>query len=316
MKCRKLLPIVIVLPLISGCIPSPKKPHFADVGQQVKFADFSANLTKKYEKCDINSTKPISSGNYKDEYRTHSLSLYLDQGKVRTKTESKNYIGLSAKYDKNNKIIHKEGRSGSYFYSKDKKNEKVTEDSERTSKSLQFQKVDGKAYCVTAEKSNKEISKLAEVTQEQTMEKILDADMKSILSEIGVSFTGLIEAYKNNMNEREKRSYTFYQNGNIFTLEENYVYSTELKEENLIYGTSEQKSDLKMQVDLTNGDYRFLVYYCSTYEIQYIENYYDIYKKGDSSKTKFEYSIETTYKYGDVSLKPFNTSDYAIIGEW
>ena len=312
MKKIKLLSLLAVIPMLASCGGKPGKPHFAKVGNEVKFEKFAEDAETTYMKANFMSEKALPSGVFKSKDGTYMSMkgtalgekfsmVSIENSNSQSKYDQKNAIlQTSLKREESAKIVSK----GSAIESSGKESSTI---------SYQVSKVEKKDCFVQATKEAKEfaVQAPASVKEAQVM---LDSTVKlGFLMELSEFGEG-INAYKA-ASDKEKKAYKFYENGKIFTIEASIEEEESHKdaEEKVDY-VVKGKSEVKFQLDLTDGAFKSVLWGSSkvTVEIKKDNTSYDgeIYKKGDVFEIETVMASETSYTAKDLTLKVFDLSGY------
>ena len=317
MKKIKLLALLAVVPMLASCGGKPSKPKFADVGKEVKFEKFTEDGEKAYMKMDFMKEKALGSGILKGKSQvyisTKGVARGLEFSFIQKESEQ-----IEAKYDQKNAIIQTSTKKeGGAAYDNVFAPGHIMEgsDSESSTVSLQFSKVDKKNSIVSATKEAKEYSVEYEIKDLKEAQKHFDGEMKGRLLNVLAQFGDAISEY-NSASEKEQKYYKFYENGNIFTIEasieENESHKVDGKVDYVVNG----KSEVKYQIDFTNGKFKSVAWGSieSTIEFKKDTEYNgQSFKAGDKMVSDTKMASEESFTAKDLTLKAFNLSDYTRI---
>jgi hypothetical protein len=190
------------------------------------------------------------------------------------------------------------------------------ESSEKSSATTSYQvsKVEKKSCLVAATKEAKEFAVQTPVENTKAAQEWLDMIVKMGLSSQLAEFSEAVLTYKS-APEKEQKAYKFYQNGNIFTIEatiedEESHKDAEEKVDYVVKG----KSEVKFQIDLTNGAFKTVLWGSSksSVEIKKDNTSYDdeSYNKGDVFEIEVVMSEEGSYTAKELTLKAIDLSGY------
>ena len=312
MKKIKLLPLLAVIPMLASCGSKPSKPSFAKVGNEVKAAKFAADLEKAGLKASFNQEKAMNSGLFKLDAREYYILEASTKKSGKGKVEMSTFDKFEYRHDKENKLAQ-----SSYDYAA---STVISSDSYSTNnveaykdqQGYQTTKSGKKTYLVDVSKEEKEYRLIKEVDKDNSVEKFLDAEIKERLGDCGVNMAETMAQYEM-AEEKVKKNYKFYENGNIFTIEVKYDDEEEVKDEGY---KVKAKVEQKVQLDLTEGKLKSK-YWLSTeasYEFsKAITMDGTHYEKGDSMTMKEQMSFDASFTEKAQNLKPFDLKGYVEV---
>lgn len=322
MKAKKLLPLLLVAPLLASCGGSKKvNPKFAKEGDKVELAAFNTAMNDAAKEGEF-------IGKSEEGYKLPSLvwttesQSSSDESVTRGKkaiSENNSYSEskYEGQYDSQNALYARSGKSSSTASQKTTSGLNVSQTTSGKVKTMrQAQSVDGKDYMVLANEVSKEYSKVTELSESVTASSYLDSYIKSEFgwAEMGIGILVLALEY---MSEQYAPYTALYQNDKVFTavydkLEENV--ETKDIEEKVVYTTTTHTFN-KYQLDYSKAD----VIKCVNYEEKEITVTYaqdeDDYAKGDVyKKVTKSYSVDVATKK-EVSLKAVDLSSFTKLGK-
>lgn len=312
MKKIKLLSLLAVIPMLASCGGKPGKPHFAKVGNEVKFEKFAEDAEKTYMKAIFMSDKVLPSGVFKvKEGSYYSMKGTLGGEKSSMlSTESKT---SESKYDQKNAILQTSLKREEAAKVVGKGTGIESSGKEASTTSLQVSKVEKKSCFVEVTKESKEFAVQTAATVKEG-QAILDSSVKTgLLMELS-DFGEAIETYKT-APEKEQKAYKFYENGKIFTIEASIEDNESHKgEDGKVDYVVTGKSEVKYQIDLTDGAFKKVLWGSlkSKVEIKKDGTSYDgeIYKKGDVFESEVVMAEESSYTAKDLTLKVFDLAGF------
>lgn len=314
MKKIKLLPLLLIVPMLSGCGDKPSKPSFAKVGEEVSAKQFTEAFQKELNKASFMNEKLLDSGIFKSDARR----LNINEGKKngsKPRAEIRENEKLEFKYDKENVLMEQVYDGGSSMVLKS--DESNMAESNEANQTMFFQKAkeNKKDYLVIAIKEDKEYDKVAALSKTVTAQKLLDTMMKASIAQAGQHIMSVVSEYPS-MDEEEQETYRFYKNGSIYTIEhEDELSDSKSKDGKLVY-VGEGKAEEKIQIDLTEGKLKAAYWINHEARIDYKRDD-EGFKKGDYIITKAQASHVASFVAKKVTLKAQDLSNYVRLGlDW
>ena len=314
MKKIKLLPLLLIVPMLSGCGDKPSKPSFAKVGEEVSAKEFTEAFQKELNKASFMNEKLLDSGIFKSDAR----GLNINEGKKngsKPRAEIRENEKLEVKYDKENVLMEQAYDGGSSMVLKSDESNML--ESSEANQTMFFQKAkeNKKDYLVVAIKEDKEYDKVAALSKTVTAQKLLDTMMKASIAQAGQHIMSVVSEYPS-MDEEEQETYRFYKNGSIYTIEhEEELSDSKSKDGKLVY-VGEGKTEEKIQIDLTEGKLKAAYWFNQEARIDYKRDD-EGFKKGDYIITKAQASHVASFVAKKVTLKAQDLSNYVRLGlDW
>lgn len=314
-KILKLLPFAVLLPTLVGCSANKiKKTEFQDVGEEITLEEFNKNYEEvKAENEFVKEDKLVSM--IKNSYSAHSDNYEnLRSGKLISKSEEKRINNSEEKYDVDHLISKSTTVENSSKNAKDSYGKSSSSSSSKKVSGVQ-QTISGEhVYFASIDHIRKEYGPYQVLDDDHKAEDVFDnwikfAGVNAMLQFIGYEYGGEDE-------EIQKR-YTYYQNGNIFTIQYDFEEEVENKstvgEEELLDSILTIKDHRKYQLDLTNGKFSFKGSEEYSSDIKY-ERSFDENIVGDSHSHKENRYFAVSFEAGSVSLKTTDLSKYVKIG--
>lgn len=325
MKKIKVLPLLLVAPLLTSC-GGKVTPKFAKEGDKVEESKWSDDMNAIKENYFINTSEGYHKPSFVEDYKSATEETEKIVRGKESLFEKKSYSEAKTKYqyDAANSILTSESKSSSKASGKDNSGEKFSsKGSSKSHYSRQKYAADGKEYCITADKEEKEISKYFDLSETFSITDALEYYMGWNCGGAYMSFAFGYIAYSIASDE-EKALYSFYENADTKAFTIAYEKKTENVEtkvgDDVIYTTTTVKI-WKYQIVL--GDNNKLDTYA--YEEDSVEETIkkDVQrhernlKSGDvySKVTKKAYSSKGKTK--DVKLQAMDVSDFKKLGsDW
>lgn len=320
MKAKKLLPLLLVAPLLASCGGSKKvNPKFAKEGDKVELAAFNTamNDAAKEGEFVLKSEEgyKLPSLVWTTESQSSSDESVTRGKKAISENNSYSESKYEGQYDSQNALYARSGKSSSTASQKTTSGLNVSQTTSGKVKTMrQAQSVDGKDYMVLANEVSKEYSKVTELSESVTASSYLQSYIKGQFSwaEMGIALLAAVAE-----TEQYAPYTSLYQNGKAFTvvydkLEENV--ETKDIEEKVVYTTTTH-TYYKYQLDYSKAD----VVKCVSYEevektVTYAQDE-DEYAKGDVyKKVTKSYSVDVATKK-EVSLKAVDLASFTKLGK-
>ena len=313
MKKSKLLLLVLVTPLLTGCGSSVKAPKFAKEGNEVAGDKFVEDFFNAFSSCAFAKTDALGSAEatikigYDDE-----IEWLRDGKKFSTKSEISSTDG-KYKYDAANAILNQSATSKGSESSKDKHaNSKVSE-SAKGEGSFEAAQVNGANYLVNVNKTAKEYSPLLLLEGDTTAAKALDSYVKMMMYSV-ISDMYITPASWAAKSDEEKAQYKFYENNNVFTwVREMKVENEETKVDDEVTKVYNETYTVKHQLDFTAGKLVYMFFSEDKESTEY-KKAQGSYAAGDVVKEVTKRSEEVHYNDKDVKLKAAKLDKFAAIG--
>lgn len=322
MKKSKLLLLVLVAPLLTGCGKSSvKAPKFAKEGDKVEFDKFVEDLQKAGESSAIAKTDtPLKSAVIKVSGEDLETSELERGGKSNSKSSEYTKSSGEYQYDATNAILREKSTVEVTETLKSGKTKMTVKQTTKRDNSSESAQVSGSNYVVDVDLAAKEYYPETLISGDVTAAKVLDEKVRYFGNMLMYSFymslpTGEWDYYT----DEEKAHWAFYENGNIFTFTyEDSVDKEEVKNtaDEVIYLDS-VKTSQKMQVDFTAGKMSFVSYYSyeSLTEFKLATYFGGVnYGAGDVLKAGLTSAGSYTWTEKDVSLKATDFSKLTALG--
>lgn len=310
-RLSKSLLVLVVAPLLVSCSGKMKAPEFADYGSKVDWSNFTASLEEAY----------LGSAHVQDDF-LKSLEIKKDyQSTLNTESKRNDKTVEISNSSTSNLELHKFDAKDSLYeidvnYSNNTKSKSSYgkgSNSESEQRVVMYQQnvVDGKSYVLSVDKTRKEYSKLAEIGDDMTAEKILDIAAKDSVSSVVNRFIPRVPTQVEA--EAEDTKYSLYVNNRVFTI--TYIDEDTVENKNtddVTLNTIVTKTEKIYQVNLT--DYSWS--YRSSEKTKTTRVYnltYDTHIQGDTS-IREEIAYETSYAVDkEFKLKPTDLSKYTRV---
>jgi hypothetical protein len=315
MKKSKLLLLVLVAPLLTGCGKSVKAPKFAKEGESVSGEKFVEDFVKAYESCAFAKEDALGS------LEIESSMAMSQEGKVtRGKTvieEGGYYISSTGKaqYDAAKSIYSSVAKMTTEQSSKSVAGKSTIKDVEKQDESYEPAQVSGANYVVLVDNVAKEYEPAALLEGDATAAKWVDAKVKSDASKVVSMMAMAIEEYAVETDEEEKAKYKFFESGNIFTLTySDKVENKEIKDgEDKVIRVENGSTEYKFQLDFTAGKLAYKYWMSSSEKVEYKAASSE-YGVGDISESSIKYSGDTKLNNKDLKLKAASLDKYTKLG--
>lgn len=322
MKKSKLLLLVLVAPLLTGCGKSSvKAPKFAKEGDKVEFDKFVEDLQKAGESSAIAKTDtPLKSAVIKGSGEMLGTSELERGGKSNSKSSEYTKSSGEYQYDATNAILREKSTVEVTETLKSDKTKKTVKETTKRDRSLESAQVSGSNYVVNVDLAAKEYYPETLISGEVTAAKVVDEEVRYFGTMMMYSFyMSLPIGYWDTYTDEEKARWAFYENGNIFTF--TYEYSLDKDEvknaaDEVVYLES-GKTSQKKQLDFTAGKMSFVEYSSIEYLTEFkLATRYDYvnYGAGDVLKTGTTTASSYTWTEKDVSLKATDFSKLTALG--
>lgn len=316
MKKFKVLPLLLVAPLLTSCGKSYKAPKFAKLGDSVAPETWNEKFNEA-----MDTVKLIPTGEEKfkslvavdDGGSQNDISVKRGKNVVESYSDYYKYK-TTHKYDSANLLFESAGKSESITSEKNSSGYKSETKSKTNSLSMkQVAKVEDKYHIVTVDEKLKSYTRYIETTEESKVD-----DFNSVIAmNVGLPFItiGLIYTSYEMQDEETKKDYTFYQNDKVFTVE--ILHKEENKEykvaDEVKYITNETQL-VRMQAQIISESKVKLVSYEETKTTKTYSVDYGDYYKGDVYERVYKTGSSYEVELKDVSLKAVDLSDYARLG--
>ncbi len=317
-KLTKILPFILIAPVLVGCGKNVKSPKFADLGNKLE----AAAWTEAAQKVILDSSL-----SKEDFLPSHVLKMERKQ-RVQQKTvfnkktifQYDDFLSASsnAKYDADNVLMSGSYQDETKFNIKDKHGKETENSKSKDTFNYQQTRVDDKDYVVYASNKFKEYNPVGEISEDNSAKKILDGEVKStIYSGLTDSLSYYYDEYDSGSDE-QKKLYSFYQNGNVFTIVYDYHSGVvEFTVGGKVIAKSQENTKIIIQADFTEGKFKSVYYLESTDVYDYLEDYQSngrFYPKGSHFERKDNSSEVSTAVAKSVKVKAVKLDKYAKIG--
>ena len=314
-KILKLLPFAVLLPTMVGCSANKiKKTEFQDVGEEITLKEFNENFEEvKAENEFVKEDKLVSM--IKNSYSAHADNYEnLRSGKLISKSEEKRINNSEEKYDVDHLISKSTTVENSSKNAKDSYGKSSSSSSSKKVSGVQ-QTINGEhVYFASIDHIRKEYGPYQLLDDDHKAEDVFDNWIKYAGVNAMIDF--IAHEYIGEDEEIQKR-YTYYQNGNIFTIAYDFEDEIENKsmvgEDELLDNIETIKDHRKYQLDLTNGKFSYKQSEEYSSNIKY-ERSYDEHIVGDNHSHDEDFYVSVSFEAGSVNLKSTDLSKYVKIG--
>lgn len=307
----KILPLLLIFPVLASCSGKLKAPTFADYGEKQNFTSFSEALASAIDESVFSKEDLVKSLEIKYNRQTVVDAESKRNDKTVEITNSSGSVIQTEKYDSNNKLYDITVSTANNYKVKSSYGKGSSSESEAREVMYQAKEVDGKNYVLSVDKTRKEYSKYAEIEAPLTIENVLDTVAKT-------SVRGLVNRFTLNIPsqaeaEAENSKYSLYVNGKIFTITYNDEETEEIKNADEVLQCSIVTKVGKIyQLDLT--DYKWA--YKSKTESSKVTTYhmtYDTHILGDTI-SQVQNGFENSWAVEkEIKLKPTNLDKYTRV---
>lgn len=307
MKNIRLIPILLVLPLLSSCGAGGNPPSFSKEGVEVDFEDFQDQLELASEESELNMDVPLQDRITKGSYYSLNRNVQKRGGNEIYRSETISNSKAEFQLDFDNLV-------GKYVYEGKDVNKLVrpsdTSNSDYTYKDTiyyQFNKISRVDYFVTASVNQKNYStNNVSISRDYHFNDFAASMIQWQL----MNFNEYKPSY-----EIDADGYLFYVNGEtLFTYETSNERTEDIVNYDSSYGTKNIRSKIKCQLDLTDRKQAVRISYEVTTEYTYQKDYYGMsdrdYLAGDVVTN--EERVYTDY-YVDaqkVNVNPIDIDNY------
>lgn len=308
-KNTKFLSFLLFAPLLTGCGNGVKAPKFAKFGDEVKFDEFYKNINAAFDKSVMfNEKKAIGSLEMQSEY-----DELTETATKRDKKTIDSYSDLSQEkverqYDAENNLMKNKKEE---FHSEGGENPEgstLEEDTEIQTVTYQVGKYEKKDYILAVQHEIKQYAPAALVAGKASsmfdsiVKESVIAGLQKCISEIEMQYSG--------EDEKGKKDYKFYQNGNIYTIDMTWEEESESKDSE-VYAKNKDTLKWTVQIDMTEGKWSGSEYLVGNTEKEFVLN------KGQFAKGDVYYETYTrknvfSAKSKKVSLKAEDLSKYTL----
>ena len=321
---RKLLPLLLALPLLASCggVSKLKAPKFADPGKEIKYEKFVENIGKVLDKLDVyNAKKKLPSSVLKYSYQVYGEQLLKRNDKEFTKSVGGEKDELEFKYDASNLLMeetYKYEIASSYV---DPLGKSAAAEDYTTHTMYQQAKVKKNNYVVAVDKDNKEYSKEADLDDSYKAVNYHNETLKQIVTDSAVMIESIC-AYYPYMPKESQKAIKFYQSDKLFTIaidedETSDVLDTTSNK----VGSLKTTAVMKFQCNLVNDKLSLLSWTETTAEYS-IKKTCSVkisgdtveFAKGDTLSVLSQSRDELSLEYKDVKLKAIDLADYTQLG--
>ena len=324
----KVLPLLLVAPLLTSCGNNVKAPKFVKEGDKI---DATALNDKVNEIAKANPLILVGDEKFPSFVANRASSSSMDEtiergGKVIHESSNYSESKIKYEYDQSKPMIQSSSKSKSSASLKSK--DDVTSTTKTNSKYTTARQVytDGEdKHVITVDVNEKEYSSYLKISESSSAEDIINGYITLSVSDF--TTFGLVAGLLPLMPEDQQKYYTCYANEGkkAYTV----VYEKEFdkvedKTDDVLNYTQEHKTSNKYQLILGKDDsFKVLIYEEDSYTETYARDFkntahstYSQFAKGDVWKkvTKRAYTYEMSKK--DVSLKEIDISSFAKTGSW
>ena len=315
MKKSKLLILVLVAPLLTGCGSGKvKAPKFAKEGESVSGDKFVEDIGKAYSSSAIAQEAALGSS-----VVSFNLKMSGDLGVERDKksfSKSTSFTEQDTKleYDAGNSILKMTNKGVMKESEKTKHGTTTSNGSQNQVASYGAAQVSGANYIVNVNQKAKEYFKIMLIEGEITAAKYDDMMLKMMVGSLIDQYSFSAAAWAT-MTDEEKAEYKFYENGNIYTYEfEHKVENEETKdEEDKVVKIESERHYTKVQIDFTAGKMAVKAFDEVENTTVYKQNS-GIYVAEDIVKEKQLQSVDASCIDKDVKLKSTDLSKFKGLG--
>lgn len=315
MKKSKLLILVLVAPLLTGCGSGKvKAPKFAKEGESVSGDKFVEDIGKAFSSSAIAQEAALGSSvvSYKIQM-SDEVGVERDK-KSFSKTASFTEQSTKVEYDAANSILKMSNKGAAKQSEKTKHGTTTSNGSQNQVASYEAAQVSGANYIVSVNQKAKEYSKIMLIEGEVTAAKYEDMIVKMMVGSLVQEYVFSASSWAA-MTDAEKAEYKFYENGNIYTYEyEHKVENEETKDaEDKVVKIDSERHYSKVQIDFTAGKMAVKGYDEIEYTTVYKQNS-GSFAAEDIVKEKELQSIDASCIDKDVKLKSTDLSKFKGLG--
>lgn len=312
MSMKKILLPLLASFLLTGCYAKVASPKFAAKGEKVSVTKFYKALNEMWDKSSFNSVSrfksfefTVKSSENEQKEKTHAKKRFSVESSSVTERMTNKYDSKELVYTaKGKKLYHSTEKSET----KNTKNNYVV----RTDEAIQVSSVKNQLRILVIDNSEKSFSSYMELDKKSKAAPLFDSRAKEYSTYFYDEFFSIENDY-NDASEKDKKNYTFYVNGKIFTVEYN---ATEEEKFALVSKTiykGETTTKKTIQLDATEGKWVKKIYEVKNYKAEY-ETGYENYAKGDSYVEDKSSSSEISLTTKDVKLSEVDVTDYTGYG--
>lgn len=295
---KKILTLLVFVPLLAGCGNKVSKPKFAKFSNEVKtFAKFDEQLQKALKKTSLFKTAKVGSLVFTGDYGYKDvLETKREEKAIKTQTEYISNKG-TVKFDAANLIYNQNMDRKSEAEYIDKGGAETSSSKETTN--YQIQVKDSKNLAtIFPERKEYQVQSLGG----QKAADYMDAQVKFMFA---LSFYADMGQILGMYEEETKSRFKFYKDGDIFTV----VYSREAKDTDETY-KYEDKYDFTVQLEIKEGKWSSKSYSLFESTKTYKVNYYSL-AKGDAQIEKEEEASTRVVEAKKLNLKKINLDKYS-----
>ena len=313
MKKSKLLLLVLVTPLLTGCGNKVKAPKFAKEGEAVAGDKFTEDMSKALASSAFAQDAALPSAVMEVKEQNLYVQEVLRGGKSFTKSTTSGEEAVKLQYDANNSIVRMDNNSNAKYQSKSNHGKTDEKESSKQTRSYEGAQVSGANYLVMIDSDAKEYSPVALIEGETTVAKAEDLLMKAMMASVVGEYV-LTQGQWAGMSEEEQAKYKLFENGNVYTCTyESKVENEEIKDaEDKVLRIESSKTLSKAQIDFTAGKLAIKAYSEVETSITYKQSI-GSYAVDDVATTKRVTAFDATYNDKDVKLKATDLSKYVAI---
>ena len=310
MKRTRILPFLLLLPLLSGCKDEFKEPKFKKLGDKIEYSAFKEALDNLYKenvflKSEENYYRPSYKGeSVKETYKT-STQKRLKDTLYEGKSYSKTTINLQG--DAKN-LVSK--RVQEHKATSEEHDSTCSSTSASTSKATYYDQPYsqfGSNYFVTAcLESETFLFDLEEnkETENRSMKDMYEAGFSAATATMSSLFTTYMTMYNASTDEK-KAEFSFYKNKDVISTEYNH---TDVNEKDGY--AIENNENTKFQIDLSNKDKIEFTYYKEVKTKETIKQSKGSDIAGDVTETTNKSLATVNIQKKNVNLKSTNVDKF------
>ena len=314
MKKHSFLPLLLVVPLLSGC-GAVGEPSFANNGNEVEFAQFSEDFANAVEANEFFKEGHIGSKLIKGSGTSYSNQETSVDGSQKDQSFARTTMKIEIKGDSVNNIARRNNKITIAYYSKSPTGNTEYINTDKNKYQLQEGTHDGKRCAFLVDMKEKDYELTTEFSDEQTMADAYDYAIKDYASSQVSVFNNLIATYAS-ATEEEQKNYKFYESGNIFTIELKKVVENEERKnsDDEVYLIVNSTNEEKWQIDLTNGAFEYKHFRSYQMNEEYRLAFGSIGVPGQASRGTSRVSERLSIKDKNIKLKKIALDKYVPIG--
>ena len=312
MSMKKILLPLLASVLLTGCYTKVASPKFAAKGEKVSSTNFYKALNELWDKSSFNSARrfksfefTVKSSENEQKEKTHAKKRFSVESSSFTERTTNKYDSKELMYSsKGKKVYHSTEKSET----KNTKNNYVV----RTDEAIQVSSVKNQLRVLVIDNSEKTFSSYMSLSKKDEAASLFDSQAKEYSTYFYDEFFSIENDY-NDASEKDKKNYTFYINGKIFTVEYNATEKEKFASAGKTIYNGVTTTKKTVQLDATEGKWVKKIYEVKNYKVEYETSYVN-YAKGDSYVEDKSSSSEISLTTKDVKLSEVDVTDYTGYG--